>query len=309
MFIKPFVLTPQALNRVDGIASLLSKKGYSTAFFHGARTGSMGFNGFANSIGFKEYYGREDFDKDKRFHGDEDFDGYWAIWDEPFMQFYATKMSEMKQPFVTALFTASSHHPFHVPEKYQNIYKEEEMPIHKCIRYTDNALRNFFNKAKKEPWFKNTIFVMTSDHTNMSGFEEYKSDLGRFSVPIIIYDPSGEIKPGMRDAVAQQIDIVPTVLGYLGYDEPYLGFGIDVLNTPAEDTWAVNYLNGIYQYVKFGYVLQLEGMKTIGVYKLSDKLMKHNLVGKVKEQEQMERELKAIVQSYMDCMINDKLLP
>ena len=50
-------------------------------------------------------------------------------------------------------------------------------------------------------------------------------------------------------------------------------------------------------------------MKTIGVYKLSDKLMKHNLVGKVKEQEQMERELKAIVQSYMDCMINDKLLP
>ena len=309
MFIKPFVLTPQALNRVDGIASLLSKKGYSTAFFHGARTGSMGFNGFANSIGFKEYYGREDFDKDKRFHGDEDFDGYWAIWDEPFMQFYATKMSEMKQPFVTALFTASSHHPFHVPEKYQNIYKEEEMPIHKCIRYTDNALRNFFNKAKKEPWFKNTIFVMTSDHTNMSGFEEYKSDLGRFSVPIIIYDPSGEIKPGMRDAVAQQIDIVPTVLGHLGYDEPYLGFGIDVLNTPAEDTWAVNYLNGIYQYVKFGYVLQLEGMKTIGVYKLSDKLMKHNLVGKVKEQEQMERELKAIVQSYMDCMINDKLLP
>ena len=183
------------------------------------------------------------------------------------------------------------------------------MPIHKCIRYTDNALRNFFNKAKKEPWFKNTIFVMTSDHTNMSGFEEYKSDLGRFSVPIIIYDPSGEIKPGMRDAVAQQIDIVPTVLGYLGYDEPYLGFGIDVLNTPAEETWAVNYLNGIYQYVKFGYVLQLEGMKTIGVYKLSDKLMKHNLVGKVKEQEQMERELKAIVQSYMDCMINDKLLP
>ena len=113
----------------------------------------------------------------------------------------------------------------------------------------------------------------------------------------------------MRDAVAQQIDIVPTVLGHLGYDEPYLGFGIDVLNTPAEETWAVNYLNGIYQYVKFGYVLQLEGMKTIGVYKLSDKLMKHNLVGKVKEQEQMERELKAIVQSYMDCMINDKLLP
>lgn len=309
MFIKPFILTPQALNHIDGIASLLGRKGYATAFFHGARTGSMGFNGFANSIGFKEYYGREDFDKDKRFRGDEDFDGYWAIWDEPFMQFYSAKMSEMKQPFVTALFTASSHHPFHIPEQYENVYKEEEMPIHKCIRYTDNALRQFFNRSKKEPWFNNTIFVITSDHTNMTNHEEYKSDIGGFCSPIIIYDPSGELKPGMRDAVAQQIDIMPTLLNYLGYDEPYLAFGFDLFNTPAEETWAVNYLNGVYQYVKFGYVLQFDGKKTIGVYKLTDYTMKHNLLGKVKEQPQMERELKAIIQSYMDRMINDNLQP
>lgn len=307
MFIKPFVLTPQALNRIDGIASLLAKKGYQTAFFHGARTGSMGFNGFANSIGFKEYYGREDFNKDSRFRGDDDFDGYWAIWDEPFMQFYSAKMSEMKQPFVTALFTASSHHPFHIPEQYQGVFKEEEMPIHKCIRYTDNALRQFFNKSKKEPWFNNTVFVITSDHTNMSNHEEYKSDIGGFCSPIIIYDPSGDLKPGMRDAVAQQIDIMPTLLNYLGYDEPYFAFGKDLFSTPANETWAVNYLNGIYQYVRFGYVLQFDGNKTVGVYKLTDYKMQHNLVGKVKEQGQMERELKAIIQSYMDRMTTDNL--
>lgn len=115
MFIKPFILTPQSMNKLSGLAGYLGQKGYYSAFFHGARTGSMGFNGFANATGFKDYFGREDFCQDKRFDGDKDFDGYWAIWDEPFMQYYCAKMGEMRQPFVTALFTASSIIPTRFP--------------------------------------------------------------------------------------------------------------------------------------------------------------------------------------------------
>ena len=96
-------------------------------------------------------------------------------------------------------------------------------------------------------------------------------------------------------------------MGMLHYQKPYFGFGIDVLNTPAEDTWAVNYLNGIYQYVKQGYVLQFDGTQTKAVYALSDSLMKRNLIGKVPQQPQMERELKAIIQQYMTRMTQDKL--
>ena len=319
-FIKPFVLTPQAMNRLGGIANCLRGEGYQTAFFHGARDGSMGFNGFANSIGYQAYYGREEFDEDKRFGGDNDFDGYWAIWDEPFLQYFALKMTEMKQPFLTTVFTASSHHPFQIPKKYEGKFPEGTMPIHKCIGYTDNALRQFFNTARKQPWFNNTIFVMTSDHTNMREHDEYKSDIGVFCSPIIIYDPSGDLKPGMRDAVAQHIDIVPTILGYLGYTKPYVAFGIDLFNTPAEDTWAVSEINGIYQYTKYGYILQFDGQKTRALYRLTDQAMRHNLLGKVKQQvvvngksvdmqTQMERELKAIIQSYMDRMLNDQLVP
>ena len=50
----------------------------------------------------------------------------------------------------------------------------------------------------------------------------------------------------MQDKIAQHTDILPTLMGMLGYQKPYVAFGIDLLNTPAEDTWAVNYLNGIY---------------------------------------------------------------
>lgn len=188
MFVEPFFLTPASMNNVSGLAGELKKKGYYSAFFHGAENGSMGFQAFARTTGFTDYFGRTEYNADKRFGGDKDFDGTWAIWDEPFMQFYATKMGEMKQPFMTALFTASSHHPYVIPEQYKKVFPEEGIVIHKCIRYTDNALRKFFAKAKTMPWYKNTLFVITSDHTNLSDHAYYQTDLGGFCSPIIFFD-------------------------------------------------------------------------------------------------------------------------
>ena len=310
MFVEPFFLTPASMNHVSGIASLLAGEGYQTAFFHGAQRGSMGFMAFARSTGFQQYYGREDYDADSRFGGDEDFDGMWAIWDEPFLQYYAAKMSEMKQPFMTAVFTASSHHPYVVPDKYKDVYPEEGVVIHKCIRYTDMALGRFFQTASRQPWFNNTIFVLTSDHTNLTDHAYYETDLGGFCSPVIIYEPGNtERQPAVLDKIAQQIDILPTVMGMLHYPKPYFAFGIDVLNTPAEDTWAVNYLNGIYQYVKDGHVLQFDGQHTKAVYALTDSLMQHNLLGSYPRQQQSERELKAIIQQYMERMTEDRLQP
>ena len=309
MFVEPFFLTPASMNDVSGIAGELKNKGYYSAFFHGAENGSMGFQAFARKTGFIDYFGRTEYDADKRFDGDKDFDGMWAIWDEPFLQFFATKMSEFKQPFVSAVFTASSHHPYKVPEKYKDIYKEEGIAIHKCIRYTDNALRLFFEKAKTQPWYENTLFVITSDHTNLSDHAYYQTDLGGFCSPIIFFDPSGDLQPGMRNAIAQQIDIMPTVLSYLGYDRPYVAFGCDLLTTKDEDTWAVNYLNGIYQYVKGDWLLQFDGQKAKALYRFrTDLLLKDNLLTKEPNvAKNMERQVKAIIQSYMTRMVNNQL--
>lgn len=304
MFVEPFFLTPASMNDMTGLAGILGNEGYETAFFHGAENGSMGFQAFAQKTGFQHYYGRTEYEASQ---GKDDFDGTWAIWDEPFLQYFANEMSNMKQPFMTALFTASSHHPFAIPEQYKSKYPEDHLPIHKCIRYTDHAIEQFFNTAQKKPWFNNTIFVLTSDHTNQSDHAEYQTDLGGFCSPIIIYEPGRE--PQLQDKIAQQIDILPTVLGMLGYQKPYFGFGIDLLNTPSEETWAVNYLNGIYQYVKYGYVLQFDGSQAKAVYSLDDRMMKQNLKGKVDVQAKMERELKAVIQQYMERMTQDRLLP
>lgn len=307
-FVRSFVVTPQSVNRLKGIPAMLEEIGYSTAFFHGARTGSMGFDGFAKSVGFEKYYGREDYEKDSRFGGEKDFDGYWGIWDEQFLEWYALELTEMKQPFFASIFTTSNHHPFNLPAQYEGKFPEGNMIIHRTVGYTDNALRQFFAVAKKQPWYDNTIFIITNDHTNMRGFDEYRSDIGAFYGPIIIFDPSQDIAPGERNGIAQQTDIMPTMLNYLGYDRPYIAYGQDLFNTKPEDKWAVSHIGNIYQYVKHGYVLQFDGLKTVGIYSIDDHLMARNLIGQVAGQEEMETELKAIIQSYMDRMLADKLI-
>lgn len=312
-FVEPFFLTQASLNDISGIAGELTKyKGYSSAFFHGAQNGSMGFQAFAKSSGFQKYYGRTEYNQDPRYHGDEDFDGTWAIWDEEFLQYYCDKMSEMKQPFVTSVFTASSHTPYDLPERYKQRFPPTDPGIFAVTAYSDNAVRLFFEKAKKQPWYNNTLFVLTADHAQPYPVDPaFKSDIGRYKVPIVFFAPGmPELMTGVdRDRIISQADIMPTVLGILGYDRPYVAFGEDVLHTEAKQTCAFNYLNesACYQYLQGDWMLQFDGEKVVHAYEFKkDTLQKHD----VKERcpKEYEQRLKSVIQQYMHRMNHNQLV-
>ena len=312
-FVEPFFLTQASLNDISGIAGELTKyKGYSSAFFHGAQNGSMGFQAFAKSSGFQKYYGRTEYNQDPRYHGDDDFDGTWAIWDEEFLQYYCDKMSEMKQPFVTSVFTASSHTPYDLPERYKQRFPPTDPGIFAVTAYSDNAVRLFFEKAKKQPWYNNTLFVLTADHAQPYPVDPaFKSDIGRYKVPIVFFAPGmPELMTGVdRDRIISQADIMPTVLGILGYDRPYVAFGEDVLHTEAEQTCAFNYLNesACYQYLQGDWMLQFDGEKVVHAYEFKkDTLQKHD----VKERcpKEYEQRLKSVIQQYMHRMNHNQLI-
>lgn len=311
MMVEPFFLTPASMNDLTGLAGMLHDKGYYSAFFHGAQNGSMGFEAFARATGYDKYFGRTEYNADPKGGGDADFDGMWAVWDEPYLQHVVRMVNGFKQPFVASVFTASSHHPFKVPEQYAATFKDEGgQPIHKCVRYTDMALRKFFEAASKQPWYKNTVFVLVADHTNQNTHPYYKTDQGLYSIPIIFYTPDGSLETGVKQGViAQQIDVLPTLMGILGYDKPYIAFGCDLLHTPAAQTWAFNYNNGVYQYFKGDFLLQFDGQKTKALYRFkTDPLLKQNLAGKLPIQSQFENELKSLIQQYMHRMTTNTLI-
>ncbi len=314
-FVEPLFLTPASLNAMSGLARELGEnKGYTTAFFHGAQNGSMGFQAFARATGFQRYYGRNEYNADPNFHGDADFDGTWAIWDEEFFQFYAEQMNKMREPFMTALFSASSHDPFVVPEKYKSRFPQGERPLQQCIAYTDYALKRFFETASQQPWFKNTLFVITADHVSQQIDPFYCTTLGHYAVPIILYAPGDPDLHGYdQEQIVEQIDIMPTVLSYLHYDKPYIAFGRDMLHSPADEGFALHWLpeSSSYEYVWGDYTLHFDGQRTVAAYAFrTDSTFSHNVLATMPPAtlERMERHMKAIIRQYMQRMTDDKLV-
>lgn len=314
-FVEPFFLTPAALNDVSSLAGELTRhKGYTSAFFHGAMNGSMGFMAFARSVGFQKYFGRTEYNEDPNYNGDADFDGTWAIWDEEFLQFYCDRMSEMKEPFVTSVFTASSHGPFALPERYIGKFPKGNDPMLETVAYADMSIQRFFEKAAKQPWYNNTLFVLTADHTSLNSYPEYTTDLGYYKVPIIFFAPGMPELQGMdHEKIVEQIDIMPSILGLLGYDRPFVGFGQDIFHTPAEDKIAVNYIpaSGIYQLLKGDYLIQFDGTNVLHAYRFrTDTLMQEDVKDSMPQDtlKEMENTLKSIIQQYMQRMNNNELV-
>lgn len=298
----PYVLSHYSGNKVNSLATLLKEKGYYTSFFHGAPNGSMGFQAFANLSGFDGYYGMTE------YGNDDDFDGIWGIWDEKFMQYFAHQLNTFKQPFYSTLFTVTSHPPHILPDEYKDKFKGGPLPIHRTIEYTDFAVKRFMETASKMPWYNNTLFVFTADHpTAAIHYQEYNSSWGYYSVPLFFYHPAREWS-SFTDEIIQQIDIMPTILGYLNYDKPYVGYGRNVFD-PSTEPFAFNYADNVYQAFMNDYLLQFDGEKSVALYNFrKDLRLRENLVEAMPEVvAKMETKLKAFIQQYNNRMVDDNL--
>jgi len=261
----------------------------------------MGFLGFANILGIDNYYGRTEFNDDSQF------DGFWGIWDEPFLKFMKNTLNKKKTPFFASVFTISSHEPYIIPEKYKNKFHEGGVPIHKCAEYTDYSLKSFFNEAKKEPWFSNTIFVFVADHCNQIYYDEFQKPINRFAVPIIIYKPNSKLV-GVNTDLAQQIDIYPTILDMIGYKKPFRSWGRSLFDSKTTTPFVINSTGTIYQFSKGNYICTFDGNQAIGFYDKNDKGLKSNLIAhRNLEMNAIELNCKAFIQDYMDRVVDKNL--
>lgn len=300
-FKDAFTSSPYPKQKTESLVSTLKSEGYATSFFHGAPNGSMGFLGYANILGFDHYYGKNE------YNNDDDFDGVWGIWDEPFFQYFNTTISKEKQPFMATLFSVTSHEPYQVPEKYKGKFPKGDVNIHQCIGYTDFALQQFFASAKKQPWFKNTIFVFVGDHGNTIYYDEYKKEMNKNAVAMMIYKPNSKLIGESAD-YAQQIDLYPTILDLIGYKKPFRSWGRSLVGDKQIQPFVIRYSSNLYQFMSGNYICTFDGNKVIGFYAKNDKDLKHNLVAKRNsEMNQIELKCKAYLQDYMARVMDKKL--
>lgn len=300
-FKDAFTSSPYPKQKIESLVSVLKSEGYDTSFFHGAPNGSMGFLGFGNILGYDHYYGKNE------YNNDADFDGVWGIWDEPFMQYFNKTISKKQQPFMATLFSVSSHEPYIVPDKYIGKFPKGDNPIHQCIGYTDYALKQFFNAAKKEKWYQNTIFVLVADHDNLIFYDDYLKDQNFHTVPILFFSPNKKYV-GVNKDWAQQIDIYPTLLDMMGYDKPFRSWGRSLISEKKVPPFVMRYSSDHYQMMSGNYICTFDGEKAVGFYKKEDKDLKNNLIGQRNaEMNLLEKRCKAFLQDYMDRIIDKKL--
>ena len=298
----PYIISHYANDEINGLPALLKRKGYYSAFFHGAPNGSMGFDSFSKMAGFDSYIGKDE------YPDGNDFDGVWGLWDEPFLQFFAKKLNEFPRPFMASVFTLSSHHPFKVPAQYEGKFPKGPIPICQTIAYSDHALMEFFKEAQKMPWFDSTLFVITADHTNEKFHREFQNAYGQFSIPILFYQHNSDLK-GYSKKIAQQIDIMPTVLSYLNWDGEFIAFGNNLLDE-SKETFGFNTFGSNYYLFMEDHILEVMDNKSLAIFNLKkDRFLTNNLIGKVPElQAKMEQKLKAVMQTYNERLIDNKLV-
>jgi uncharacterized sulfatase len=293
----PLSMSDYRDDSINALPNILRNNGYHTAFFHGSYNGVMNFDRLCKRLGFEEYFGKNEYMAD-RHSRESDYDGCWGIYDEYYLQYMVRKLSTFEQPFMSGVFTLSSHHPYTMQPGHENDFVDGPHPLCKVVMYSDNALRKFFDAARKTDWYENTIFVITADHSGQGLSREYNDYDGWYRIPMLFYIPKHEefFVPQFGEEwsahkvyprLMQQIDIMPTLLDYLGIQAQTVCFGTSAFRNP-EKGWQIAYGNGYYQ-------LETNDGKVA-------------VIGQEKEEGDGNIQLlKAIVQQYNHRLINNQL--
>jgi phosphoglycerol transferase MdoB-like AlkP superfamily enzyme len=194
------------------LADAFGRQNYDTSFIYGGMANFDNMASFFNGNGFKNIIDETDFDKDGKKYA---MKGTWGYCDEDL----AVKANEYyknlgNKPFFSLMFSTSNHEPFEFPDGRIDLYEQPKNTVNNAMKYADFSIGKFFELAKKEAYYKNTIFVVIADH-NTRTYGKNLVPVNKFHIPALIIAPNVE-KGITYDNLASQMDIPSTVLALSG---------------------------------------------------------------------------------------------
>ncbi|HCN84118.1 MAG TPA: sulfatase [Sphingobacteriaceae bacterium] len=212
--------------KLPSLAGALHENGYHTSFYYG------GESEFAN---MKSYILSHSYQRlvDKHAYEKKDMNSKWGAYDEVVFKKQLADLNRETQPFFSTLMTLSNHEPFELPGKMRYGSDNVENKFRSTAYYTDSCIGAYINQAKKQAWYKNTVFVIVADHGHRLPLSKYESyHPARYHIPLLFFGDA--IKPEYRgkkiEKIGSQTDIAATLLSQLNINADRFHWSKDLLN-------------------------------------------------------------------------------
>ncbi len=279
---KPFV----------SLSQILKARGYSTHFMYGGDIEFDNMKGFFETNGVNSFVSRENFSKKERTIK-------WGVPDDKLFDKAIEYLGALKEPFFFEIFTLSNHAPFDIDENFKE-FTEEDYPDYErynAFKFADYSIGRFVNAVKDKDWAKNTIFVFVADHGE-NRRKPIEIDWKKFSNPLVIWTPGGQLKHEIIDKVGSQLDLLPTIMGILGGDYTQSSWGKDLLAKENQGSFAYVVENNFIGIIDKDNIY-IDGITIDGVLrKKSD--------DSIIEDEELIKEYKKVARSYLELSIQQE---
>ncbi len=261
---------------VTPIGSALRTLNYQSMFCIGDEYDNFGFAKCANWLGFNRYYSMEDISGFKNLPAHS-----MGLQDEQVLNFFYQKINQQQSPFFAVHYNISTHFPYDIPETFSKGCPAAYTAPMKAMQYYDHSLQQFFTKAGKESWFRNTTFIFCSDHWLFpQGKLGPYTAASAYHIPIIIYNPSEPIQKN-NGTLSSQFDIAATILAIAGYKDSVITYGSNLLDSNSHNSFVFSRVNNsLYQVADSSYILGFNttNNKTEFLYNYkNDTHLSHNL--------------------------------
>jgi phosphoglycerol transferase MdoB-like AlkP superfamily enzyme len=236
------------------VGELLKKKNYSSFFCIGDGYDGFGFAKCANLLGIDNYYCREDLPNNKNLPSSA-----MGVHDEYVLDFMQNQINKINEPFFAINFNISTHYNYSLPSHFKKNWPQHYVPAMKSMAYYDSCISTFFMKAKKQSWFKNTVFIFSPDHWMYPDHDKITYHaVNNFRVPILIYDPMKETAE-INNKLVSSMDVMPAILSLAGFDTTVSCFGKNLLSKEVVNDFVVT-KKGTQQYqiIDSSYVLKYD---------------------------------------------------
>jgi phosphoglycerol transferase MdoB-like AlkP superfamily enzyme len=229
---------------LPSLAKLMINKGYSTSFYYGGDTDFANFKAYILSHGYQKLIEKSDFNS-------SEIKSNWGAYDGYTFQEHIKFLAQQKEPFLSTLLTLTNHEPFQLPTKGKFGDKTLADKFRSTSYYVDQELIKYIIEAKKQDWYKNTIFIITADHGHRLPKETREIyDPLRYHIPLLII--GGALKEEYKGTVNQtygsQVDVNATILAQIGINNTDFKYSKNLLNPKTKGYGFYNWDNG------FGYV-------------------------------------------------------